>query len=110
MSLPPRPPNKAAALSELKLARALAGSEPLVGLLQRLRDSRLRFEAIAGLLPAPLLETVRPGPLDDTAWSLLASNASAAAKLRQMLPALEAQLKASGWQGPEIKVRIQPRA
>ena len=103
-------PHKGAALPDFKLARALAGSEPLVGLLQRLEDSRQRFAAISCLLPAPLLEAVRPGPLDDTAWSLLASNASAAAKLRQMLPALQAQLLAAGWQGPEIKVRIQPRA
>ena len=91
------------------LGDALAGSEPLAGLLERMRQSHLRFETIAHLLPPALRDAVRAGPLDDTAWQLLAGNAAAAAKLRQMLPAVQASLKAAGWHGPEIKVKIQPR-
>jgi len=103
----PRTPQRP--LSGRRLDDALAGSEPLVGLMQRIRESRLRFDTIADLLPETLRQAVRPGPLDDSAWLLLASNAAAAAKLRQMLPALLARLQASGWQGPDIKVKIQPR-
>jgi hypothetical protein len=40
---------------------------------------------------------------------LLAAHGAAAAKLRQLLPRLEAALLQAGWQGTPIKVRIQPR-
>jgi hypothetical protein len=110
MTAPTRTPGRHTPPLNHKLANALAASEPLAGLLQRLQASRQRFDAVQSLLPPPLRTEVRPGPLDDDAWSLLASNAAAAAKLRQMLPALQARLAESGWQGPEIKVRIQPRA
>lgn len=92
------------------LGQALGRSEPLVGLLQRVRDSRDRFNAIAPLLPPSLRDSVRPGPLDDAAWTLLVGHAAGAAKLRQMLPALQARLADHGWAAPAIKVKIQPRA
>ena len=94
----------------LPLASALARSEPLAGLLQRVHESRARFEAIAPLLPAALRGEVRSGPLDDAAWTLLVAHAAAAAKLRQMLPALQAALQARGWPGPAIKIKVHPRA
>jgi hypothetical protein len=91
----------------LPLAAALGRSEPLTSLLQRLRESQSRFEAVSGLLPEPLRATVRPGPLDDNTWVLLAANAAAAAKLRQCLPTLVLALEARGWQGPAIKVKVR---
>lgn len=91
------------------LADALDRSEPLVGLMRRLAQSRARFEAVSTVLPAGLRATVRPGPLDDEGWVLLADHASAAAKLRQLLPRLDTVLRAKGWQATPIKVRIQPR-
>ena len=90
----------------LPLATALKRSEPLGSLMQRLRDSQARFEVIAPLLPAALKLAVKPGPLDDSTWVLLAAHASAAAKLRQMLPQLEAALAAAGWQGPKLRVKV----
>jgi hypothetical protein len=41
---------------------------------------------------------------------LLVGNAAAAAKVRQLLPALEAALKDRGWAGPAIKIKVLPRA
>ena len=94
----------------LALARALDRSEPLAGLLQRVRDSRERFDAIRARLPPALLGSVRPGPLDESGWSMLVDHAAAAAKLRQMLPDLQSALSDRGWPGPPIKIKIQPRA
>ena len=94
----------------LALARALDRSEPLVGLLQRVRESRERFDVISVLLPEALRNSVRPGPLDETAWSVLVDHAAGAAKLRQMLPYLQSALATRGWQQPAIKIKIQPRA
>jgi hypothetical protein len=93
----------------MELGTALRRSEPLTGLLQRLRESQARFEAISDLLAAPLRAAVTPGPLDETTWVLLAANAAAGAKLRQMLPTLTQALAAKGWQGPELKVKVQAR-
>lgn len=94
----------------LPMAAALGQSEPLNGLLRRLRDSRARLEAIAGLLPEGLQPAVRPGPLDDTGWVLLVADSSAAAKLRQLMPALEAALLAAGWPAVAVRIKVLPRA
>lgn len=94
----------------LPLATALQRSEPLGTLMQRLRDSQARFEVIAPLLPLALKLTVKPGPLDDSTWVLLAAHASAAAKLRQMVPQLEAALVTAGWKGPALRVKVSSAA
>ena len=88
------------------LATALGRSEPLGALMKRLRESQARLAAITPLLPAALRAAVTAGPLDDHAWVLLAANASAAAKLRQMVPELQAVLLAAGWAGPAIKIKV----
>lgn len=93
----------------LALARALDNSEPLTGLLQRVRLSQARLAAVAPLLPAGLRGEVRAGPLDDAAWVLLVSNAAAAAKLRQLLPAVTSALEQQGYRGPEVKIKVLPR-
>ncbi len=94
----------------LALARALDSSEPLIGLLQRVRLSQARLAAVVELLPAGLRGEVRAGPLDDAAWVLLVSNAAAAAKLRQLLPAVTTALEQQGHRGPAVKIRVLPRA
>ena len=88
------------------LSTALGRSEPLTGLLQRVRESRARYDAVATLLPPGLQAGTRPGPLDETAWVLLVANASSAAKVRQLLPTLEEALAARGWAGPPIRIKI----
>ena len=94
----------------MPLSTALGRSEPLSALLKRLQESRDRFAAIKTLLPQTLHAAVSPGPLDDSAWVLLAANAAAAAKLRQLVPELQAALLAAGWAGPDIKVKVSAAA
>jgi hypothetical protein len=103
--MPAPPPNP----GTLPLNGALAGSEPLARLLQRVGESRRRFDAVADLLPPGLRESVRPGPLDDAGWALLAAHGGAAAKLRQLLPRLDERLRDGGFAPLPIKVRVQPR-
>jgi hypothetical protein len=85
------------------------GAFALAALLARVRESEARLAAIAPSLPAGLAALVRAGPLDDQAWLLLAEHASAAAKLRQCVPAIEAALAARGIVGPAVKIKIRPR-
>jgi len=97
----PRP----AAAPSLPLTDALGQSVPLAQLLERVQASNARFAAVRAVLPASLAAQLRPGPLDDTGWTLLAPGGGAAAKLRQCLPHVQAQLKAQGF--PELAVRVK---
>jgi hypothetical protein len=74
---------------------------------QLMRDSNARFEAIRPSLPTILAPHVKPGPVDEEGWSLLAANASVAAKLRQLQPRLEDVLRERGWQVSSIRVKVQ---
>ncbi|GCL62353.1 hypothetical protein [Pseudaquabacterium pictum] len=105
-SAPRRPGAPPLPSSTLAIGQALAGSEPLALLARRMRESQDRLAAITPLLPPAMRSSVRAGPIDDTGWSLLASSNAVAAKLRQMLPALEAHLRTRGWDGPPLRVKL----
>ena len=91
----------------LRIEQALQQSAPLAHLQALLRDSNARFDAIRAGLPAALAPHIKPGPVDETGWSLLAANASVAAKLRQLQPRLEDMLRERGWQVSAIRVKVQ---
>jgi hypothetical protein len=90
------------------LADALQGSEPLARLAERLKESKRRFECIEALLPGSLAAQARPGPVDAHGWTLLAGNPAVAAKLRQLVPLLQARLLDRGFCTVPIKVKVQP--
>jgi hypothetical protein len=103
MACPPPP-------RTLPLADAMGASEPLAHLLARVKASRERFDAtVAPLLPDALRAAVRPGPLDDRGWVLLADSPAVAAKLRHLLPQVQAALVAAGWPQGSLKVKVLPR-
>lgn len=89
----------------LPMAEALAQSAPLAQLLQRMRDSEARWQAVCGALPAGLAGQVVAGPLDEAGWTLLARSGAAASKLRQCLPRLQDALSREGW--PELVIRVK---
>lgn len=88
------------------IGEALARSAPLASLRQRLGDSQARFDAVREVLPPPLRPHVRPGPLDDEGWTLLAANAAVAAKLRHLQPLIEDGLRRSGWPPRALRVKV----
>jgi len=71
-----------------------------------MRESRQRLEAVAPLLPASMHPMVSAGPIDAQGWTLLAENGAVAAKLRHMVPALEARLQSLGWPALPLRVRV----
>jgi hypothetical protein len=91
----------------LPLRQALDHCEPLLHLQQRLADVHARMNAIRPLIPPGLLVSVKPGPADDKGWVLLVSSPAVAAKLRQLLPRLDAALQQQGWQTSPIRIRVQ---
>lgn len=85
-----------------------ADESPTLGRLAALaRESGERFKAVESLIPAPLRRKVKPGPIDGADWCLLVEGSAAAAKLRQVLPALLAQLRVRGWQVSAIRLKVQ---
>jgi hypothetical protein len=84
------------------------GSTPLNRLRERLEVSDRCFSTVRRLLPSPLDQHVHAGPFDADGWTLLADNAAAAAKLRQLRPRLEEALREAGLQVSAMRVRIQP--
>lgn len=91
----------------LPIRQALDQSAPLVKLVQRLRESQGRHAAIEPALPAALRRSVRPGPVDEQGWTLLAANAAVAAKLRHLMPLIEQRLLDEGWPPLPLRVKIQ---
>jgi hypothetical protein len=91
----------------LPLRQALDASAPLAQLLVRVQASRERLAVVASSLPPDLLPLVQAGPLDDSGWTLLVVNASAAAKLKQLLPRLAEALQSQALGVAAIRVKVQ---
>jgi len=88
------------------LASALRDSEPLARLAERLHESRRRLDCIASALPPALAAQVQSGPLDTDGWTLLAASPSVAAKLRQLVPQLQAMLNERHFTDLPIRVKV----
>ncbi len=88
------------------LHQALESHPTLASLMQRMQASRDNLAAIMDLLPEGLRNEVQAGPLDDKGWTLLASHASAAAKLRQLRPLFEARLRERDRPGTPIRIKV----
>ncbi len=71
------------------------------------RDSVARLGAIQNLIPAALRSSVQAGPIDGAVWCLLINNTATAAKMRQLLPALESHLRSKGWDIDSIRLKVR---
>lgn len=89
------------------LHEAAEASPTLARLAQLARDSAQRLKAVEPLIPAPLRASIRPGPVEGTTWCLLVDGSAAAAKLRQLLPILQAKLNRDGWEVSAIRVKLE---
>jgi hypothetical protein len=88
---------------------ALADSDILESLMRRMQHSRARYACIEVVLPVALCDHVQPAGVDDEHWTLLADSPAAAAKLRQLVPAFEHQLRARGFEARTIRIRVHLR-
>jgi hypothetical protein len=71
------------------------------------RESSDRLKAIETLIPPLLRPALQAGPIEGTCWCLLVRSNAAAAKVRQLLPAFQAQLRNRGWEVTSIRLKIQ---
>ncbi len=89
------------------LMQAAESSPTLAGLAALARESGERLKAVEPLIPAPLRAAILPGPIEGPSWCLLVRGNAAAAKLRQLLPALAAKLRQRGWDVQTIRIKVQ---
>jgi hypothetical protein len=87
--------------------QAAEDAPTLARLAQLARESSERLLAVESLIPRPLRSAVKAGPIDGTSWCLLVDSNAAAAKLRQVVPALIAHLSSRGWQINSIRLKVQ---
>ncbi|MBE7939973.1 MULTISPECIES: DciA family protein [Ramlibacter] len=87
--------------------QAAEDSPTLARLAQLASESGERLKAVKPLMPAALRQAVRPGPIEGASWCLLVDSSAAAAKLRQLLPALQAHLRSRGWEVTSIRLKVQ---
>lgn len=100
----PSPPRR---LHPVSLQQAAEDSPTLARLAQLARESGERLAAVESLIPLSLRSAVRPGPIEGPDWCLLVDSSAAAAKLRQLTPALLALLRDRGWQVTSIRLKVQ---
>lgn len=89
------------------LLQASQDSPTLARLTELTRDSMARLAAIQPLIPGNLRHAIQAGPIDGPVWCLLLDNNAAAAKVRQLLPAMEAHLRSKGWEVNSIRLKVQ---
>ena len=71
------------------------------------RESSERLKAVESLVPPALRPALQAGPIEGTTWCIMVKSNAAAAKLRQLLPAMQAHLRSKGWQVNVIRLKIQ---
>jgi hypothetical protein len=96
---------RASVPSPTPVADVMRAHDGLARLGERLEASRRRLRVIAPALPGGLTASIQAGPIDEDGWSLLVANAAVAAKLRHLLPRLEALLAQAGLPG-RIRVKL----
>jgi hypothetical protein len=91
------------------LAEALQGHATLGALLGSWRTAQQCMQTAQPIIGSGLAGLLRPGPLQEGVWVLLADSGPAAAKARQLLPRIAAALQTRGLPVTEVKVRVSPR-
>ena len=108
------PPNATAPMTNLRfnpvsVQQATKDSPTLAGLAARALDTQQRLRAVEDLIPAELRAAVQAGPAEGDTWCLLVDGSAAAAKLRQLAPALVVRLNAKGWAVSTIRLKVRGR-
>ncbi|MDP1741864.1 MAG: hypothetical protein Q8L50_12310 [Polaromonas sp.] len=90
----------------VSFSQAADNSPSLARLTELVRESSSRLKDIESLIPEALRSAIQAGPIDGEAWCLLISSNAAAAKVRQLLPLIQARLISKGWKVTSIRLKI----
>jgi hypothetical protein len=95
--------------NSVTILQATHNSPVLSHLSEVAAESQKMLNSLHGLVPTPLLEHMKAGPIDGDAWCILVDSNSVAAKLRQLVPALGAHLKTKSFAASSIRIKVQSR-
>ena len=90
----------------ITVSEAAQENESLAKLWQLARESGERLTAIKPLIPTNLHPYVKGGAIRGDTWRLLVQGNAAAAKLRQLLPSLQAHLRHCGYHVEAIEIKV----
>lgn len=90
----------------VSFSQAIDASPSLAHLNNMVRESSDLLKKVERLLPQTLRNYVKAGPIENGAWCLLVSSNAAAAKVRQMVPALLAHLQTLGSKVIDIRIKV----
>ncbi|MFT6589963.1 MAG: hypothetical protein ACI9I0_000036 [Rhodoferax sp.] len=93
--------------NSVSLLQASQESPNLSKLIELSGESVARLKAVESLIPGALRHCIKAGPIEGPVWCLILNNNAAAAKIRQLLPALEAHLRVKGWDVNAIRLKVQ---
>jgi len=93
----------------ISLRQAAQSSAVLGPLTERIQRSQAMLQCVLPVLPGALASQVASGPVDDAAWTLLVSNTAVSAKLRQLVPTMEARLRSQGYSVDTIRLKVRQR-
>ncbi len=82
-------------------------SPTLSHLTQLALESNDRLKSIEPLIPQGIFKTMKAGPIDGATWCLILDNNAAAAKVRQLSPAIQAHLRTKGWNIDTLRLKVQ---
>jgi hypothetical protein len=91
------------------LQQATDASPSLASLAARVRDTNERLDAVLELIPPEMRHAIQAGPVDEGIWCMLVQGSAAAAKLRQLVPLLQARLQNRGWEDAKIRIKVLTR-
>src|SRR6218665_3256274 len=91
----------------ITLQQASEESPALARLTALTREPSARLKAIQTLIPAPLRPADTARPIEWSKGCLLERSNAAAAKIRQLLPALQAHLRSRGWEVNAIRLKVE---
>lgn len=86
--------------------QAVFGSNELQSIAVKAMESKERLRSVKPLLPATLHSSVEAGPIEGSTWCLIMKSSAAAAKIRQLIPSMQAHLRSKGWDVETIRLRI----
>lgn len=90
----------------ISLQQASEASPTLSRLMAQTQESARRLQAVQQFIPPGLRPHVQAGPIEGDTWCLLVKNSAAAARLRYLLPGMEAHLRTKGWDVAHIRVKV----
>ncbi len=90
----------------VSFSQAIDASPSLARLSSMIRGSTDMLKSVERLLPVTLRNQVKAGPFENETWCLLVTGNAAAAKVRQIGPALLAHLQSTGIKVTSIRIKV----